>query len=134
MDTETKLTKLQQRLVDERYEAKRKALDSLARYKFFMFGYWAAQWVSLNRLCAEPDPNPFKDLVAAARIIREVNPIDKVLQLLGLPKGNVAYPTCEQPIPEPTLWLSLSPAIEKALTPCGFCAAEIAHLARGNAA
>ena len=74
MDTETKLTKLQQRLVDERYEAKRKALDSLARYKFFMFGYWAAQWVSLNRLCAESDPNPFKDLVAAARIIREVNP------------------------------------------------------------
>ncbi len=48
-------------------EAERKAIDALARYKFWMFGYWAAIWVHLNRLRAVPQPNPFKPLVQAAR-------------------------------------------------------------------
>ena len=44
-----------------------KALDSLGRYKFLMFGYWAAQWVQLNRLLPTPRPNPFSALVKYAK-------------------------------------------------------------------
>jgi len=48
-------------------EAKRKALDSLGRYKFQMFGYHASVWVTLNRLDSTRDPNPFTALVTLAR-------------------------------------------------------------------
>jgi hypothetical protein len=48
-------------------EAERKALDSLGRYKFQMFGYWAAIWVHLNRLGGFGLPNPFSTLVMDAR-------------------------------------------------------------------
>jgi hypothetical protein len=51
----------------ERDVAERKAWDSLARYKFQMFGYWAAIWVHVNRMCLAPMPNPWKGLVLAAR-------------------------------------------------------------------
>lgn len=52
-------------------EAERKAIDSLARYKFMQFGYWAAVWVHLNRLTDRPSRNPFSALVNHARIMRE---------------------------------------------------------------
>lgn len=48
-------------------EAAHKAVDSLSRYKFIMFGYHAALWVSLNRLDATKDHNPFIPLVHLAR-------------------------------------------------------------------
>lgn len=48
-------------------EAYTKALDSLSRYKFLMFGYWAAQWVCLNSLLPAPRPNPFAALVKYAK-------------------------------------------------------------------
>ena len=48
-------------------EAETKAWDSLARYKFQMFGYWAAIWVHLNRLRDKPAKNPFAAIVKAAR-------------------------------------------------------------------
>ncbi len=57
----------QDTLTCERDAAERHAWDALARYKFVMFGYWCGIWVHLNRLCATPKPNPWKDLVAAAR-------------------------------------------------------------------
>ena len=44
-----------------------KAFDSLGRYKFLMFGYWAAQWVNLNSLLPTPHPNPFRALVKFAK-------------------------------------------------------------------
>jgi len=44
-----------------------KALVSLARYKFIMFGYYAALWSSLNKLDRQKDPNPFRDFVELAR-------------------------------------------------------------------
>jgi len=47
--------------------AERKAIDALARYKFQMFGYWAAIWVHLNRLAKNRRSNPFRRLVEAAR-------------------------------------------------------------------
>ncbi|HLH92044.1 MAG TPA: hypothetical protein VKX28_26730 [Xanthobacteraceae bacterium] len=47
--------------------AERKAWDALARYKFQMFGYWAAIWVHLNRVGGFKRPNPWKKLVHAAR-------------------------------------------------------------------
>ena len=52
-------------------EAATKAIDSLARYKFVMFGYWAGIWVHLNRIEGRRRPSPFKALVMAARAIRE---------------------------------------------------------------
>jgi len=48
-------------------EAEAKAWDSLARYKFQMFGYWAAIWVHLNRLSGEARPNPWRGLVQTAK-------------------------------------------------------------------
>lgn len=51
-------------------EAERKAWDSLAKYKFQMFGYWAAIWVHLNKISGQRRPNPWKALVHAARANR----------------------------------------------------------------
>ncbi len=47
-----------------------RALDALGRYKFMMFGYWAAIWVHLNRIAGSKRPNPFKPLVEAAKAIQ----------------------------------------------------------------
>lgn len=47
--------------------AERKAWDALGRYKFQMFGYWAAIWVHLNRIGKFKRPNPWRDLVLQAR-------------------------------------------------------------------
>lgn len=58
---------LASRLDSDREEAARKAIDALARYKFWMFGYWAAAWVRLNRQCETRKPSPFKHIVEAAR-------------------------------------------------------------------
>jgi hypothetical protein len=60
---------------EELDEAATKAIDSLSRYKFMQFGYWAAIWVHLNRLSGEKRPNPFKGIVQAARALSaEVTP------------------------------------------------------------
>ena len=56
-------------LDEERDAAERKAWDALSRYKFQMFGYWAAIWVHMNRLCSEKKSNPFGDLVRNARCV-----------------------------------------------------------------
>tara|TARA_R100000951_G_scaffold55160_1_gene46331 strand:+ start:1633 stop:1839 length:207 start_codon:yes stop_codon:yes gene_type:complete len=47
------------------------AIKSLAGYKFIMFGYWAAQWVLLNRVGKTKRPSPFKRLVHLSREILE---------------------------------------------------------------
>ena len=47
-------------------EAERKAHNALARYKFMMFGYWAAVWVHLNHIGKVKRPNPFKPYVKLA--------------------------------------------------------------------
>lgn len=51
-------------------EAYDKAIDSLCRYKFMQFGYWAAIWVHLNQIDGNAESNPFKKLVECARNIR----------------------------------------------------------------
>ena len=56
-------------LVYELDEAERKAWDSLSRYKFAMFGYWAGIWVHLNRIAGLKRPNPWNGLVKHARIV-----------------------------------------------------------------
>jgi len=58
------------RLIRDLREAEKKAVDALARYKFQMFGYWAAIWVHLNRIGNFRRPNPFSGLVKAARAQR----------------------------------------------------------------
>ena len=50
-------------------EAEAKAWRSLASYKFIMFGYHAAVWVTLNRIGDFNRPNPFKPLVDLAQSI-----------------------------------------------------------------
>lgn len=47
--------------------AEAKAHKSLARYKFQMFGYWAAIWVHLNKIGEFKKPNPFAVYVKQAR-------------------------------------------------------------------
>lgn len=54
----------------EKDQAKMKAFQSLAKYKFMMFGYYAALWVTLNRLDTHREPNPFSSLVNLARGMR----------------------------------------------------------------
>lgn len=54
--------------------AERKAWDALARYKFWMFGYWAAIWVHLNRINGQHHANPWADLVKVARCHRSNGP------------------------------------------------------------
>jgi len=53
----------------QRDQAEEKAWKSLAGYKFYMFGYWAAAWVKYNQLLTPPmrKANPFRKLVHAAR-------------------------------------------------------------------
>jgi len=57
----------QAELAHELEVAERKAWESLARYKFQMFGYWAAIWVHLNRIGGFRRPNPWAALVGFAR-------------------------------------------------------------------
>jgi hypothetical protein len=47
--------------------AEAKAWDSLSRYKFQMFGYWASIWVHLNRISKSHRSNPWKELVHFAK-------------------------------------------------------------------
>lgn len=51
----------------EKAEAKTRALDSLARGGYMMFGYFASIWTTLNRVDGRREPNPFKALVHGAR-------------------------------------------------------------------
>ena len=56
-------------------EHERKAWDSLARYKFLMFGYHAANWVTLKKLLPSGpkrnQPNPWSELVKMAQRLFE---------------------------------------------------------------
>jgi len=56
-----------------REESEVKAWDSLARYKFEMFGYWASAWVKFNQLLPKSHKaaNPFKRAVHLARSVRD---------------------------------------------------------------
>ena len=56
-----------QRLEIELDQAEHKAIDSLSRYKFAMFGYWAGIWVHLNRVGDFRRPNPFREFVEVAK-------------------------------------------------------------------
>ena len=57
-------------------EAEYKAHDSLSRYKFMMFGYWAAVWVHLNEIGGFGKPNPFREYVALARQLKAVQGVE----------------------------------------------------------
>lgn len=54
-------------------EAFDKAIDSLARYKFIMFGYWAAIWVHLNHISLVKNKNPFQHFVKLAKGLKSLN-------------------------------------------------------------
>jgi hypothetical protein len=54
-------------LLEEMKIAEAKAWDAISRYKFWMFGYWAAIWVHLNRIAKLHRPNPWVELVKIAK-------------------------------------------------------------------
>jgi len=68
----------EQKLLEHLSEAERKAWESLARYKFQMFGYWAAIWVHLNRIGGFKRRNPWGSLAKEAR--RQVNVIAPIVK------------------------------------------------------
>ncbi|OBQ72361.1 hypothetical protein [Mesorhizobium loti] len=55
------------RLLADLEEAESKAWDALARYKFQVFGYWAAIWVHQNRMGEFKREKPWRCLVREAR-------------------------------------------------------------------
>lgn len=61
---------MKDQLLRELKEAEAKAWDALGRYKFWMFGYFAARWVYVNRLSGARQRNPFLPLVQLARARR----------------------------------------------------------------
>jgi len=61
------MTTLEAKMRQELKEAETKAWKSLAGYKFYMFGYWAARWVQINKDWGTKKPNPFKGLVDIAK-------------------------------------------------------------------
>lgn len=65
--TITQADEITRRAYQLREDAELKAIDSLARYKFEMFGYWAAIWVDTNRIIGDKRPSPFRGLVGFAR-------------------------------------------------------------------
>ncbi len=79
--------------------AEAKAWDALARYKFWMFGYWAGVWVNLNRLLSVPRSNPFRLVVKLARKTRgeHGNPkLDRSAALWPETSGAIAgAPRCD---------------------------------------
>ena len=62
-----KVNAIVSRVTSDLDEAEKKAIDALSRYKFQMFGYWAAIWVHLNRIEGEKRPNPFREYVLLAK-------------------------------------------------------------------
>lgn len=62
---------MEEKLQGEKQNAYEQAIDSMTRYKFMMFGYWAAIWVHLNNLSNEKEPNPFKPFVHQARRLQQ---------------------------------------------------------------
>ncbi len=56
-----------QRIYDAMDDAEERAWTSLAGYKFMMFGYHAARWVSYNQLLPVRQRNPFRSAVKLAR-------------------------------------------------------------------
>lgn len=102
------------KLVHELTEAEFKAIDSLARYKFAMFGYWAGIWVHLNRITRSNLPNPFKDLVKLAREIRDTEGDGPCAT-----EQRVRCPECGIPVTMPKHWSGL---LDEAL--CNQCYEE----------
>ena len=63
------LNQMRKRLTEDKKMAFLKAIDSLSRYKFMMFGYWSAIWIHLNNIDEKKEHNPFKVFVEEAREI-----------------------------------------------------------------
>lgn len=57
-------------LIAQLHKAEGEAWKNLARYKFWMFGYFAGRWVFINSMLPRPmkRTNPFRELVSAARL------------------------------------------------------------------
>lgn len=60
-------TNIEANLLADLEDAEKQAINALARYKFQMFGYWAAIWVHLNRIGNFKRPSPFREFVVVAR-------------------------------------------------------------------
>lgn len=58
-------------ILREMKDAEIKAYEALSGYKFWMFGYHAARWVTYNKLLEKRQPSPFKSLVKIAQDLLE---------------------------------------------------------------
>ena len=60
-------------VLDQRDRAAYQAIVNMGRYKFDRFGYYAARWVTLNKLLPKDlrKANPFRDFVRLARDKRD---------------------------------------------------------------
>jgi hypothetical protein len=85
---------------EHKAEAEYKAIDSLARYKFMMFGYWAGIWVHLNKISGKRSPSPFSTLVKVARMKRYMNNKEFCHACDGSGKGSEVDHICEDPCQE----------------------------------
>ncbi len=65
---------LEDQLRSDLAKAELKAWESLARYKFWMFGYHAADVVRINRRLRLKRPNPFRVIVMVAREVLKAWP------------------------------------------------------------
>lgn len=59
------------RIREHKKEAFKKAIDSLSRYKFMQFGYWAAIWVHLNKIDDKREGDPFLTFVQLAKKMKK---------------------------------------------------------------
>jgi hypothetical protein len=59
--------KMQEKILHQMDEAEDKAWEALSGYKFLIFGYHAARWVTYKKLLPFPVPSPFVSLVSIAR-------------------------------------------------------------------
>lgn len=80
-------------------QAEEKAWKALAGYKFWMFGYHAAQWIMLNRILGSPRPNPFKDAVKLAKEKVEYLKFRNNLTLGDKPRETCEF--CDTPTDSP---------------------------------
>jgi hypothetical protein len=55
------------RFLAELDSAEKDAWRCLAQYKFWMFGYYAARWITINKILRTHRPNPWKEIVQIAK-------------------------------------------------------------------
>jgi len=59
---------VESKILDELSAKETAVWESLSKYKFIMFGYYAAVWVTLDRIHRFYQGNPFLDVMKLAKL------------------------------------------------------------------